>query len=62
MDGPDVTTQDSERRHLTVMFCDIAGLTELSSRLDLEDLRELTKRHYAAWHAIIERYEGFVAR
>jgi class 3 adenylate cyclase/predicted ATPase len=60
--GRDVTTQDSERRHLTVMFCDIAGFTELSSRLDLEDLRELTKTHYAGWHAVIERYEGFVAR
>jgi class 3 adenylate cyclase len=26
---------------LTVMFCDLVGSTELSARLDLEDLREI---------------------
>src|SRR6187402_1043940 len=31
----------AERRHLTVMFCDMAGSTTLSSRLDPEDLREV---------------------
>jgi class 3 adenylate cyclase len=30
---------DAERRQLTVMFCDLVGSTELSSRLDPEDLR-----------------------
>src|SRR4051794_16881289 len=29
----------AERRHLTVMFCDLVGSTELASRLDPEDLR-----------------------
>src|SRR4029077_3970237 len=28
----------AERRHLTVMFCDLVGSTELASRLDPEDL------------------------
>src|SRR5437868_10853065 len=31
----------AERRHLTVMFCDLVGSTELSTRLDPEDLREV---------------------
>jgi len=31
----------AERRQLTVMFCDLVGSTELSSRHDPEDLREL---------------------
>jgi class 3 adenylate cyclase len=30
-----------ERRQLTVMFCDLAGSTALSARLDPEDLREI---------------------
>ena len=30
----------AERRQLTVMFCDLAGSTELSTRLDPEDYRE----------------------
>ena len=29
----------AERRHLTVMFCDLVGSTALSTRLDVEDLR-----------------------
>src|SRR5215831_7024510 len=31
---------EAERRHLTVMFCDLVGSTELAARLDPEDLRE----------------------
>ena len=32
---------DAERRHLTVMFCDLAGSTALSARMDPEAYREL---------------------
>jgi hypothetical protein len=38
-DAPAVA--DAERRQLTVMFCDLVASTELSSRLDPEDLREV---------------------
>ena len=31
----------AERRQLTVMFCDLAGSTPLSTGLDPEDLREV---------------------
>src|SRR4029077_12154054 len=31
----------AERRHLTVMFCDLVGSTELSTRIDIEDLQEV---------------------
>ena len=40
----DVVVQaEAERRQLTVMFCDLAGSTALSARLDPEDLREVTR-------------------
>ena len=32
---------EAERRQLTVMFCDLVGLTALSEKLDPEDLREV---------------------
>ena len=32
---------EAERRHLTVMFCDLVGSTALSARMDPEDLREI---------------------
>src|SRR4051812_3882327 len=31
----------TERRHVTVMFCDLVGSTALSARMDPEDLREI---------------------
>jgi class 3 adenylate cyclase len=30
-----------ERRHLTVMFCDLVGSTSISAALDAEDWRDL---------------------
>src|SRR6516225_1282452 len=35
------TGSRAERRQLTVMFCDLVGSTELSARLDPEDLRDV---------------------
>jgi class 3 adenylate cyclase len=51
-----------ERRHLTVMFCDLAGSTALSSRLDPEDMRELLAAYHAAVAAAVAGFEGYVAK
>ncbi len=53
---------EAERRQLTVMFCDLVGSTELSQRLDPEDLSEVTRAYQDACKAAVERYEGYVAR
>ncbi|MFQ6018975.1 MAG: AAA family ATPase, partial [Kiloniellaceae bacterium] len=52
----------AERRQLTVMFCDLVGSTELSRRLDPEDLREVMRRYQDAAAGAITRYEGYVAK
>jgi SAM domain (Sterile alpha motif) len=39
--GPPVGRVDAERRQLTLLFCDLVASTELSARLDPEDLREV---------------------
>ncbi|MFT5111003.1 MAG: class 3 adenylate cyclase [Kiritimatiellia bacterium] len=44
------------------MFCDLVGSTELSQRLDPEDLREINRAYQDTCKAAIERYEGYVAR
>ena len=36
-----VVPAEAERRHLTVMFCDLVGSTPLSTRFDPEDLRKI---------------------
>ena len=53
---------DAERRQLTVMFCDLVGSTELSQRLDPEDLREVLRHYQDAVTGAVTRYEGYVAK
>ena len=56
------TPGDAERRQLTVMFCDLVGSTELSRRLDPEEMREVNRAFEACCEAAIKRYDGFLAR
>lgn len=52
----------AERRHLTVMFCDLVGSVALSSRLDPEDLHELIGLYHHCVAKVMTRFEGFVAK
>ncbi len=52
---------ESEVRQITVLFCDLVGSTELSERLDPEDLRTLIDAYRKACNAAIRRYDGQVA-
>jgi hypothetical protein len=45
---PAVSRDEAERRHLTVMICDLVGSTALSVRLDPEDLRAVIDAYHAA--------------
>src|SRR6266480_2669348 len=38
----------AERRHLTVMICDLVGSTALAARLDPEDIRAVIDAYHAA--------------
>ena len=51
-----------ERRHLTVVFCDLVGSTALSTQLDPEDLREILHEFQNRCTEAIRRYEGHIAR
>ncbi|MET0537532.1 MAG: adenylate/guanylate cyclase domain-containing protein [Xanthobacteraceae bacterium] len=53
--------ETAERRHITVMFCDLVGSTPLSARLDPEDMREVIDAYHSACASIIRTYEGFLA-
>ena len=53
---------EAERRQLTVMFCDLVGSTELSSRLDPEDYREVIAAYHRAVAKIIFEADGLVSR
>jgi class 3 adenylate cyclase/tetratricopeptide (TPR) repeat protein len=53
---------DGERRQITVLFCDIVGSTEMSERVDPEELRDVVREYQAASAAVIERAGGHVAQ
>lgn len=53
---------DAERRQLTVMFCDLVGSTELSSRMDPEEFRELITAYQEICTTAIKRLDGYIAR
>ena len=44
------------------MFCDLVGSTELSTRHDPEDLRELIGAYHRAVADTVGRFDGFVAK
>ena len=52
----------AERCHLTVMFCDLVGSTELSVHLDVEDLQEVIGAYQRRVAEIVTGFGGFVAR
>ena len=53
---------EAERRHLTVVFCDLVGSTALSTRLDPEDMWRVVASYHAAISAVIGRYQGMIAQ
>jgi class 3 adenylate cyclase len=69
--GAPVTTADSthltplaegERRHLTVLFCDLVNSTGIARQLDPEEWRELIAEYHRAVAEGITRYSGYVAQ
>jgi class 3 adenylate cyclase/predicted ATPase len=54
--------REAELRQITVMFCDLVGSTQLSQKLDPEDLQKLLDAYRRACSTAISRYGGEVAR
>src|SRR6266851_10075669 len=59
--GDSQNAQSAERRHLTVMICDLVGSTALTARLDPEDMRAVIDAYHAACARITLTYDGFLA-
>jgi class 3 adenylate cyclase len=60
--APPVETGAAERRQVTVLFCDLAGSTALSARLDPEDLREVMAAYRRAVTEAVRCQGGYVAK
>jgi len=62
--GADLSAASSreQRKTVTVLFCDVAGSTELGETMDPERVRALLARYYLAMRAIVERHGGSVEK
>ncbi|MBT3270558.1 AAA family ATPase [Candidatus Poribacteria bacterium] len=53
---------EAERRHLTVMFCDLVGSSSMAESLDPEELREVVRAYQHTATEVIESYAGHTAQ
>ena len=53
---------DAERRHLTVMFCDLVDSTSLAGRLDPEEYQQLVKAYHRAVTDSVAAFDGHIAQ
>src|SRR4051794_40036921 len=51
----------AQRRHMTVMFCDLVDSTPLAHALDPEDFREVLNHYRQSCRGAVERFGGFTA-
>jgi class 3 adenylate cyclase len=54
--------REAERRQLTVMFVDLVGSTELSARLDPEDMSAVMRAYQERCAEVVRRWDGHVAK
>ena len=59
---PSIVALTGERRHMTVLFCDLVGSTAIASRLDPEQWRETAAGFHQAAADAITRFDGHVAK
>src|SRR5688572_25583938 len=55
---PSETTSEARRKHVTVLFADVAGFTALSENMDAEDVANLVNRIWKRLDHIIEDNGG----
>jgi class 3 adenylate cyclase len=56
------TPTAGERRHLTVLFCDLLGSTAIAAQLDPEEWREIVASYHRAATEAINQFGGYVAQ
>ena len=56
------TTLDGERKHVTVLFSDLTGYTEMSEKLDPEEVKAITTLLFNEMTKVIARYDGQVSK
>jgi class 3 adenylate cyclase len=56
------TPLPGERRHLTVLFCDLVNSTSIATQLDPEEWREVVATYHRTAAQAIEHFGGYIAQ
>ena len=59
---PALSPPAAERRHLTVLCCDLAGAMALAGRPDPEEYREVLHAYHQTCAEVMQRFDGYVAQ
>jgi class 3 adenylate cyclase len=59
---PALALPTAERRHLTVLCCDLVGSTALAGRLDPEEYCEVIHTYHQTCAAVVRRFDGTIAQ
>ena len=51
-----------ERRHLTVLFADLVGSTQMATRLDPEEYHDIIQAYHRSVARVVARFDGYVAQ
>lgn len=60
--APAEVSSNSERRQLTIMFCDLVDSTSLGRRIGAEDMQDLLRAYQELCIEAVNRYSGYIAR
>src|SRR5262249_36400146 len=62
MRPPALASPVAERRHLTVLCCDLVGALALTEHPDPEEYREVLQTYHQTCTEIMQRFDGYVAQ
>ncbi len=58
----DHSARESERRQITVMFCDLVNSTQISTGMDPEQFHDLIRKYQEMTARVIQRFDGHIAQ
>ena len=59
---PKVMPAESERRHITVVFCDLVESSSIAEQQDPEDFHEMIRSYQETCSRVVNKYEGHIAQ
>lgn len=59
---PKVMPAESERRHITVVFCDLVDSASIAEQQDPEDFHEMIRSYQETCSRVVSKYDGHIAQ